>query len=205
MIQGDAIATRSALYIFLGMFIGGGVVIDGRLYQGEQLNAGAIGSMPTSGPDAAGRPQQLIHRASGLALEAALSAAGLDATEEILGTPTPAGDAVFDAWLEAAVPDVARAATAALSVIDFQTVVVDGVFNPGWRARFVARLEARMAEFNRAGIAPAPVRAGAIGPSARVLGAAALPLSARFSPTPDLLVRAAPAAPQAVQPARQHA
>ena len=40
MIAGDRIDRRSALYIYLGTFVGGGVVIDGRLYRGEQLNAG---------------------------------------------------------------------------------------------------------------------------------------------------------------------
>ena len=40
MIAGDRIRKRSALYFFLGTFVGGGVVIDGRLHRGEQFNAG---------------------------------------------------------------------------------------------------------------------------------------------------------------------
>lgn len=45
VIAGSAITTRSALYVFLGTFTGGGVVVNGHLYFGEQRNAGAIGSM----------------------------------------------------------------------------------------------------------------------------------------------------------------
>ncbi|WP_244433723.1 ROK family transcriptional regulator [Azospirillum sp. B506] len=199
MIAGHAITSRSALYIYLGTFIGGGVVLDGRLYRGEQGNAGAIGSMPTgptapTGPDGRGeRPGQLIHAASIFLLERDLEAAGIDPSAALSAAlPDGSGgraDAIFDAWAETACAELSRAVVSALSVIDFQEVVVDGFLPPFWRDRFTQRLSAAVERFNRSGLKAAPVMAGSIGPMARVLGAAMLPLKARFSPDTDLLVR----------------
>ncbi|CAO3455180.1 ROK family transcriptional regulator [Azospirillum largimobile] len=193
MIAGHAITSRSALYIYLGTFIGGGVVIDGRLYRGEQGNAGAIGSMPT-GPAGPGNPPgQLIHSASIFLLERDLEAAGIDPSAA-LSAVLPGGggeraDAIFDAWAGTACAELSRAVVSALSVIDFQEVVVDGFLPPPWRDRFTQRLSAAVERFNRSGLKAAPVTAGSIGPMARVLGAAMLPLKARFSPDTDLLIR----------------
>ncbi|WP_247894440.1 ROK family transcriptional regulator [Azospirillum sp. B510] len=196
MIAGHAITSRSALYIYLGTFIGGGVVLDGRLYRGEQGNAGAIGSMPTgpTGQNGRGeRPGQLIHSASIFLLERDLEAAGIDPSAALSAAlPDGSGeraDAVFDAWAETACAELSRAVVSALGVIDFQEVVVDGFLPPSWRDRFTQRLSAAVERFNRSGLKAAPVMAGSIGPLARVLGAAMLPLKARFSPDTDLLVR----------------
>ena len=74
---GDSLTQPCALYIFLGSFIGGGIVLNGRLYQGEQGNAGAIGSMPVFlSPERPGR-HQLIDGASLRFLEKALHVEGI--------------------------------------------------------------------------------------------------------------------------------
>ncbi len=190
MIAGTGITTRSALYVYLGTFIGGGVVLDGKLYAGEQANAGAIGSMPTSAPTGQGGADQLIHRASGLYLERALTAAGFDAQDVLrLGKRVEESTPIFEDWLEAAMPEFARAVVAGLSIIDFQAVVVDGLIPAAWRDRIAEALETGLSRFNRSGLSPAEVVAGSIGPMARVMGAALLPMEARFSPDTDLLVR----------------
>jgi predicted NBD/HSP70 family sugar kinase len=192
MIAGHAITSRSALYIYLGTFIGGGVVIDGRLYRGEQGNAGAIGSMPTGPTGPAGSdspPGQLIHSASIFLLERELAAGGIDPSVALTDGGGERANAIFDAWAETACGDLSRAVVSALGVIDFQEVVVDGFLPPSWRDRFTQRLAAAVERFNRSGLKAAPVLAGSIGPMARVLGAAMLPLKARFSPDTDLLLR----------------
>ncbi len=193
MIAGHAITSRSALYIYLGTFIGGGVVIDGRLYRGEQGNAGAIGSMPTGSNGRGEAPGQLLHAASIVRLERERAAAGIDPAAALSAALADGSgeraDAIFDAWAETACAELSRAVVSALSVIDFQEVVVDGFLPPSWRDRFTQRLAAAVERFNRSGLKAAPVLAGSIGPMARVLGAAMLPLKARFSPDTDLLVR----------------
>ena len=191
MIAGERIVRSSALYIYLGTFVGGGVVIDGRLYRGEQLNAGALGSMPMDETGSDGRPHQLIHQASVIDLERALQAAGLDVSEMFGPRGTSEADAVFDAWLERAVEALSRAVVSAMSVVDFEEVVIDGLLRPDWRRRVVDGVTNAYGRFDCTGLSPIEIGAGSIGPQARVLGAALLPLIGRFSPDTDLLVKTA--------------
>ena len=191
MIVGDRIDRRSAIYFFLGTFIGGGVVIDGRLYRGEQINAGAVGSMPVPGLDSKDRPQQLIHLASIIELERSLADAGFDVSDMANFQPVAETQQIFDKWLQRAVPALSRAVISAISVIDFEEVVIDGLLCPKWRHQIIDRVRAECAKFNHAGLSPVEITFGSIGPSARVLGAALMPLIRRFSPDTDLLVKTA--------------
>jgi len=188
MIRGDAITSQSALYVYLGTFIGGGVVVDGHLYRGAQQNAGAFGSMPAAAPAADGKTPQLIHRASVIMLDDALAGAGIDPVLAVQKGGIVEAEPYFVAWADSAAPEVARAIVAALSVIDFQTVVIDGILNPEWRRRFTRRVTDELDRFNLAGLSPAAVATGSIGAMARVVGAAMMPLKERFSPDSDLLV-----------------
>ena len=191
MIAGDRIVRSSALYIYLGTFVGGGVVIDGRLHRGEQLNAGALGSMPMGETGDDGRPHQLIHQASVIDLERALTAAGLDVSEVFDPRGTPDAEGIFDAWLRRAIEALARAVVSAMSVVDFEEVVIDGLLRPDRRRRVVDGVTRAYDRFNCTGLSPIEIATGSIGPKARVLGAALLPLIGRFSPDTDLLVKTA--------------
>ena len=190
MIVGDRIDRTSALYIYLGTFVGGGVVIDGRLYRGKQLNAGALGSMPMD-EGGGGRPHQLIHQASVIDLERALAAGGFDVSEMLSPNGAPEADAIFDAWLQRAVAALSRAVVSAMSVVDFEEVVIDGLLRSDWRRRVVEGVAGAYGRFDRTGLSPIEIATGSIGPPARVLGAALLPLIGRFSPDTDLLVKTA--------------
>ena len=191
MIAGDRIDRSSALYIYLGTFVGGGVVIDGRLHRGAQLNAGALGSMPMDGTGGDGRPHQLIHQASVIDLERALATAGFDVSDMSGLHDTPGADDIFDAWLRRAVEALARAVVSAMSVVDFEEVVIDGLLRPDWRRRVVDGVTSAHGRFDCTGLSPIEIATGSIGPKARVLGAALLPLIGRFSPDTDLLVKTA--------------
>jgi len=195
MIAGDQINWHSALYIYLGTFVGGGVVINSRLYRGEQLNAGALGSMPIGGADGVEKPQQLIHRASVIDLERALIAAGFDESEMLspIGTRDP--EEVFSTWLNRAVEALSRAVVSAMSVVDFEAVIIDGLLRPDWRRRVVDGVAGAYGKFDCTGLSPIEITTGSIGPKARVLGAALLPLIRRFSPDTELL-----APPKTTQP-----
>ena len=189
MIAGNQISRRSALYIYLGTFVGGGVVIGGRLYRGEQLNAGALGSMPIDDPNGTGDPRQLIHQASVIDLERALKAAGFDELEMLKPGGTQDPEEIFSAWLKRAVEALSRAVVSAMSVVDFEAVVIDGLLSPDWRRRVVDGVADAYGKFDCTGLSPIEISTGSIGPQARVLGAALLPLIGRFSPDTELLVK----------------
>ena len=46
LVMGQGRGIHNFLYLFVGTFIGGGLVIDGRLHGGPHDNAGAVGSIP---------------------------------------------------------------------------------------------------------------------------------------------------------------
>ena len=118
-------------------------------------------------------------------------AAGLDVSEMFSLHDTPDAEAIFDVWLQRAVEALSRAVVSAMSVVDFEEVVIDGMLRPDWRQRVVDGVTSAYGRFDCTGLSPIEIATGSIGPPARVLGAALLPLIGRFSPDTDLLVKTA--------------
>lgn len=193
-LRGGGVSGPSALYIHVGAFVGGGVILNGQLQRGETGNAGALGAMPmpmtmpmAAGADPAEPPRQLLHVASAMGLERLLDAAGAGGPGCLSAEPSPAGDAAFEAWAAEAAPALAHAAICACAVYDFGTVIVDGVLWGGWRRRLVHMIRREMLRYSFAGLRKPELITGSLGGEARVLGAALLPLHDRFAPDPDLL------------------
>ena len=100
------------------------MIIDGKVYEGRNRNAGAIGSMPVGDGDHSG---QLIRLASLFTLERELAAAGYNA-ERMWDRTSDWSDLgpALDNWLDRAANGIARAIASAASVVDFQAAVIDG-------------------------------------------------------------------------------
>ncbi|MFB2552904.1 ROK family transcriptional regulator [Ensifer soli] len=184
---GEGRKYQDFLYVFFATLVGGGVVLDGSLYPGRRGYAGSIGSIPVPGPDG-GAPMPLIRRASIYLLERMVADAGGDPASLWSG----AGDwhhlePLLGAWLDQAAAHLALAIGAAVSVIDFHNVVIDGSFPPHVRAALVVRTRERLAAMRMQGVAPVEIVEGKIGADARVLGAASLPLLAEYARDRDIL------------------
>jgi len=182
------------LYFFLGSFIGGGVVIDGALFTGRTGTAGALGPIPIMRLEN-GRlvARQLIHCASIYRLEEALRAAGRDPSS-IWRTPDAWDDfsTHLDAWIEETAEALAYACLAAISVIDFEAVIIDGAMPTAVRSRLVERVAEIYEKLDRRGLIDPTIKAGAIGADARALGGAALPLIANFARDREVLFKEPP-------------
>ncbi len=182
------------LYFFVGSFIGGGVVLNGHLFTGRTGNAGALGSMPVAMRDNRGQPitEQLIRSASLYLLANHLKEAGRDAAI-LWRSPDDWGELgpVVDVWIEEAATGIAFAIVAAISVIDFPAVIIDGAFPVAIRRRMVGRVNARLGEFDRQGLSPVTAIEGAIGSDARAIGGACLPLLANFARDREVLFKEA--------------
>ena len=170
---------RDFLYFYVGAFVGGGLVLNGGLYAGRTGNAAALGSMPVR--DARGRTVQLIDMASLATLEERLRAAGI-ANGALYD---PAADwsgfgAHLDAWIAEAASGMAQAVVAASAVIDLEAALIDGSFPPAVQARLIAATTAEMGALDLSGLDPPALRAGTLGPVARALGGASLPLFDRY-------------------------
>lgn len=159
------------LHIYVAHFPGGGIVLDGNLRFGPRRNAAALGSTLLPGGE------QLLDRASVAVLE------------RRLGRPLPPDDSGWDPdeaieyeWAEEAGEALAFTALAAVSIVDFPLVVIDGAVPPATRTRLVEATRKALAALPAEGIDRPHVVEGSMGRTARVLGAAALPLSHFFQP-----------------------
>ncbi|MBK1697202.1 ROK family transcriptional regulator [Rhodovibrio salinarum] len=194
MYFGEAITARSVVYLFVGGFIGGGIVLDGRLHTGSRGNAGALGSMPMDSANGTeGPPDQLIHRASLIFLQRDLNAAGLDGPGLIAGRVDDLrGEEIFQAWCARAGAAIARTVVCAASVFDFEQAVIDGVMRADWQDRLVHKVRHTLTDLNLSGLSPITIETGSVGEQAPALGAALMPLTLRFTPHADLLVKQTP-------------
>jgi predicted NBD/HSP70 family sugar kinase len=177
-------------YFYVGYFIGGGVVLNGHLYDGSTGNAGAFASMPVAKPD--GGQEQLIRSASLYLLEQDLRRNGLD--ESMLWKSVDdwraAGDTLAT-WIDRAAHGLTQAAVSVASVVEPAAIIIDGAMPPAVRNTLVAAVRKRIADFNREGLSPFEVVEGSIGINARAMGAASLPLFANFMVDQDILFKVA--------------
>lgn len=188
LVFGTAEKPRDFLYFYFGYFIGGGLVLGGQLHTGRTGNAAGVGPMPVPGPD--GRMRRLMTVASMSVLAAAMDRAGQDSAL-LWETPT-AWDippAVLDPWLDATAEGLAAAVLSAASLLELDAVLIDGWIPADVRAAVVRRTEAALHRLDLAGVTAPAIRAGSIGPEARALGAAAIPLSQRYLVDPNALMK----------------
>ncbi len=170
---------RDYAYFYFGSFIGGGIVMNSTVIEGERRNAGALGSLRVSDPQ--GKVRSLLDMASLYLLEAAIEKAGGD-TAALWRQPQDwtGFAAELSDWIDLAAPAIARGARAACAVIDFEAVLIDVAFPPAVRADLAARVAAELARLDMRGLVLPRVEAATVGFNARVMGAAAAPIHAQF-------------------------
>src|SRR5271170_3806071 len=152
---------RDFLYFFIGEFLGGGLVLDGALRPGRTGNAAALGSMPIMAKSIDGPAPQLIACASIYQLERRLEAAGIDASS-VWATPDSWGEfgSQLDNWIEESASALAYASVAAISIIDFEAIVIDGEMPAVVRERLTARTAQVFAGLDRRGLSEAEIVSG---------------------------------------------
>lgn len=167
------------LYAYIGFFAGGGLVLDGRLVRGRTGNAGALGSIPV--PDGTGRSTQLLRIASLCRLEATLLERGVDASR-MWDSPADwqIDEDILSDWIDRSARALAHATASAAALLDLEALVIDGWLPEAVRARLVVETRQALRRIDLSGSSVPEVLEGSIGPRARSLGSASLPLSERF-------------------------
>jgi predicted NBD/HSP70 family sugar kinase len=190
LLQGRGRSVRSFLYVFVGTFVGGSLVLDGRVSTGERGNAGAVGSIPVGLPGLEGKPAQLLQLASGGLLERALAERGLDPllVRQPAVMQPPCADTT-SGWLARASSSLAMTAVTATALLDIDAVVIDGSLEPALQSALTDATLAALDGFEYAGIRRPRLLAGEVGAHARVLGAALLPLHSLFFPDKDVFLK----------------
>lgn len=167
------------LYLFVGSFIGGGIVLNSAIFSGRTGTAGAVGPLPVR--DKNGRNRQLLDIASIFVLENMLRERGVDpqplwySADEWIDFGEP-----LQAWIEDAAAALGQAIVAAASIIDFGAAVIDGGF-PAWvRTRIVAATIEAVNRLDLQGVIIPDIIEGKVGSQARAIGGASLPIFARY-------------------------
>jgi predicted NBD/HSP70 family sugar kinase len=188
LVLGTAEHGEDFLYVFLGSFVGGGVVLNSHLFPGRTGYGGALAPMPIATPGAGF--QQLLRSASIYVLAETLSAAGKDPSI-LWRDPSDWGEIgpEITQWIEDAAGSLAVVAVSAVSIIDFGAIVIDGAFPPSVRQELVAATQRAVAGFDLRGLAPFSIKEGSIGFGAREIGGACLPLLANFTQDREVLFK----------------
>ena len=190
LLQGQGRQVRSFLYVFVGTFIGGALVLGGHLMGGERGNAGAIGSLPVGLAARGPLPPQLLQLASGWQLEQALHAAGHDPLlihQEAIMDPVYA--AQTGPWLERASQALAMTVASAAALLDLNAVVMDGSLGAPLMGALMQHTQDALANYRFDGMHQPALLTGQVGAHARALGGALLPLHSQFFPDKDIILK----------------
>lgn len=179
LVFGSTAKPRDFLYVYVGYFVGGGLVLDNALHTGRSGNAAALASIPVRAPS--GEMSPLVDLASLACLEEELGSGSKGAASiwNRSGEWQVPQDAL-ESWLDRAAIGIAQAALAAVCVIDIETVLIDGSMPDEVRGELAERVAREMKKLTAPGIAMPEIQQGTIGYDAKALGAASLPLSHRF-------------------------
>ena len=182
---------KNFLYFFVDTFVGGGLVINSHLHGGVHGNAGAVASLPMALAQVdAPVPEQLIGRASLWQLEQRLMTQGLDAhaayDDRALSEPFATETR---AWIAQAANALAHAVVSGTAFLDIDAVVIDGNFSRDLLEQLIDATQSALQQYSWEGLWNANVLAGQVGPDARALGGALLPLHANFAPDQDLFLK----------------
>ncbi len=192
LIQGHGRHLQSFLYLFVDTFVGGGLVLHSRLHGGAHGNAGAVASLPLRSAGDGGWPEQLVRAASLWELEQKFTQAGLDARaaydERSVESPW---QGLAQAWTASAANALAYCILAGTALLDVDAVVLDGSMTPALREALFAQTGQALQRYNWEGVWQPQLHLGAIGPDARALGGALLPLHLNFAPDSEVFLKVA--------------
>lgn len=166
-------------YIFISTFIGGGVVLNGSVYEGVRGNAGAFGPLRVG--DRHGTTRQLLNVASIHVLETMLSEAGHD-PRALWKQPQDWSDfePEVDEWIDDTARAISQACISACAVIDFEAFVIDGFMPEEARARLVEKIRVYLLREDSRGLILPRIEEGHMGGRARAIGAACTPMFAQY-------------------------
>lgn len=175
---GNKAQYNSFLYIFVGTFLGGGVVLNNTLITGKSGNAGAIGSLPFVN---IGNDAQLISGASLYVLANMLKESGDNAEHIFENTSNwSCNEDVLTNWCLKASEGIAFAAHCAMSLLDVEGIIIDGAMPAAVKSRIVEETQKALLKQDTRGLIHSELALGKVGPKAQSIGSAHLPLSANY-------------------------
>ena len=169
---------NSFLYIFVGTFLGGGLVLNNQLVNGKTGNAGAIGSLPFYNGST---QSQLITQSSLYLLERKLNDAGHNG-QHIYESPShwSCDTHSIEDWLSETARGLAFETQSAMSLLDLDGVIIDGAIPDDVKNALVAHTQTAMETLDMRGLAQVHISEGLVGRKAQSIGSANLALQANY-------------------------
>jgi predicted NBD/HSP70 family sugar kinase len=191
LIVGNGRQIDTFLYVFIDVFIGGGLVINGQLRLGTNGNAGALGSLALgTGKSTSSPPAQLLSVASLRSLEARYVDAGLAADAWMDHRAMSDGWRPHtQKWLREVAPGIAMAVHSSACIIDLPCVIIDGTMGRGLAQALVEAVQQHLDLYPWEGVSRPHIAIGSVGPEARAIGAALLPLYKTTAPDNALFMK----------------
>lgn len=203
---GDAQELQNFLYVSIGTFISGALVLGGNL-AGGQRNGATLGAIPV-GPSRLAREsdrsgERLNDRASldGLIRHLGLHGFTIRAVSE-LPEVIDAARGVIQEWLDDCVEALAEGLTACFAVIDVEAVIIDSALPQFLVLELTDKLARRLAAESAQLVSVPQLRMSKLGQDAALLGSAILPVNAHFFPSSGVLVGEQQAAALDAKPRR---
>ena len=179
---------QNFFYIYVGSFVGGGLVLSNQLQTGAHGSAASIGSLPT-GLYMESNAAQLIEKASLTGFEALARAAGHDDPHAFYyGEQDESTTELFSQWARNAADSLAFAVTVTAAVLDLDAVVIAGGLPHDRVAELVGQTHVRLPFYNTKGLHLPQIYQAEIGIEARALGGAFAPIYTHFSLERDTLL-----------------
>ena len=185
------------LYVFIGTFVGGGLVLHGNVETGIYGNACSLGTMPVPGstldtaPGHSGSYEMLLDRASLFCLIRHLSGNGIE-INDINGL-----DAVMDQarpliqeWLEDCADALVYVFMSAIGILDFESIVIDAHL-PRFLLNELVEIISRRLRQNapRSGTFIPEILPGKVGIDAIAVGGAILPFYSNFAADKTVMLK----------------
>jgi predicted NBD/HSP70 family sugar kinase len=181
---------QTFFYVLITAALGGSLVIDGNHFRGATGRSGELGMLRVLDPT--GHERQIQNIVSLSALYSRLAAQGIRVSEpKDLTELDESGQAIIDAWVEAAVDTLIDPIIAINCLVNPEAILIGGRLPARIVDQIAARLNQRLEAHS--GIVPAiaPVSRAALSDDAPAVGAAILPFSHRLLPTRTALMKTA--------------
>jgi predicted NBD/HSP70 family sugar kinase len=187
MFLGNANNHPNLLYIYLGTFIGGAMVLNGQLFNPDLKYTSSIGTIPIH---TANGYQQLIEVASLNSLEQQLKRSGFDSKLLIMDKELPPEvRRMFDFWLEQALEGIKWAIVSVNSVVSTNLVIVDAHLSKNLMGEINIKLINLFEDFYWEATEPITIESGTIGKNARALGSAIIPFNILYGLSQSTLLK----------------
>ncbi|MDZ4700175.1 MAG: ROK family transcriptional regulator [Rhodothermales bacterium] len=181
-------------YLFFGVGLGGGLIVNGRPYEGHFGNAGEIWGVPTATGSTASPGIIKPHLGVFFSLPRLsehLARLGIVISHpEELGALFERREPAFMAWLEEGLAQLAPFILTVEAMLDPQAIFLGGRYPEALTDYMKTRLETMLPLLRIEGMMTNPaLHCGTAGQDATALGVATLPMYSSFAPIPEVLMK----------------